>query len=104
MSQQQDDLFVFTAQAIAGDGLSYRPGARHALLTFIAAPDLERAAEIATQRVTAEGWLHIDLLRSKAISGDTSLIADKNLRKAADHALADGCSFVVYGDPMPPDA
>ncbi len=104
MSPRQDGLFVFTAQAIAGDDLSYRPGARHALLVFIAAPELERAAEIATERVTAEGWLHIDLLRSKPISGDTSLIADESLRMAAEHALADGCGLVVYGDPMPPDA
>lgn len=97
-------LFVFTAQAVAGENLPYRPGARHALLVFATAPDAEEAARTAVARVTAEGWLHVDLLRSKAMSQDTGLIADDTVRAAAESALSDGCAFIVYDEPMPPDA
>lgn len=97
-------LFVFTAQAVAGEKMSYRPGARHALLVYATAPDAERAARTAVQRVTAEGWLHVDLLRSKVISIETGLISDDSIRAAAESALSDGCAFIIYGIPMLPDA
>ena len=97
-------LFVFTAQAVAGENLSHRPGARHALLVYATAPDAERAARTAVERVTAEGWLHVDLLRSKVISTETGLISDDTIRAAAESALSDGCAFIIYGIPMQPDA
>lgn len=94
-------LFVFTAQSVADENLSYRPGARHALLIYTTAPE---AARTAVERVTAEGWLHVDLLRSKVISTETGLISDDTIRAAAESALSDGCAFIIYGIPMQPDA
>ena len=104
MPSSETGLFVFTAQAVAGENLSYRPGARHALLVFATAPDAEEAARVAVARVTAERWLHVDLLRSKAMSEDTALIADDTVRAVAESALSDGCAFIVYDLPMPPNA
>ena len=60
--------------------------------------------QTAIERATAEGWLHIDLLRSKSMSDDTDLIADDTVRTAAESALADGCAFIIHDLPMSPDA
>lgn len=104
MLASEAELFVFTAQAVAGENLSYRPGARHALLVFATAPDAEQAARMAVEQVTAEGWLLVDLLRSKVMSNATDHITDDTVRAAAESALSDGCAFIIYGIPMQPDA
>lgn len=94
--------FVFTAQA--GPATGDRPGDRHALLVFAEAPDREVAASPAVERVAAEGWLTVLLLRGKAAGDDPATIPDPTIRRAAEDALAEGCAFVVYADPIPHDA
>jgi hypothetical protein len=97
-------LFVFTAQAVAGHGQRERPGARHAMLIFAAAPNMEEAARIAQEGVAHNGWIDVELLRRKALGDDAEAVGADDLRSLAEHALAEGCAFVVYADPIPPDA
>lgn len=46
----------------------------------------------------------VSLLRSKILEVDLESIANDTVRSAAQAALDDGCGFVVYADPIPPDA
>lgn len=97
-------IFVFTGQAVSQSAGGYPPGRRHALLIFCVAASKEEAAADATARVEAEGWMAVSLLRSKTLEADLESIANDTVRSAAQAALDDGCGFVVYTDPIPPNA
>ena len=97
-------LFVFTAQGVAQPASGYRPGARHALLVFVRSRDIERARSRAADFAAEQGWSHAEILRGKEIGRDLSSLADPTLRAAAEAAVANGASLVVYKDELRADA
>ena len=91
------------AEAVAQEETGFRPGARHALLLWITAPDEEEARIRSLEAIGGKGWLLPQIKRGKQI-GDPDVIQDDVLRSAAEKALADGNCIVVYKDEIALDA
>lgn len=97
-----DTLFVFLAEGVAGNTAPKRSGARHALMIFVAAIDLEAAQIVATERAEERGWQFVELKRGKEVSEDIADISDVTLRQAAQSAYEGGCGIVIYVDEIAP--
>lgn len=95
----EEYLFAFTAQAVAQEETGFRPGARHALMLWITAPDEQTARLRGESAVESKGWLLPRITRGTQIY-DPDLIEDDMLRQAAESALTKGASIVVYADEM----
>lgn len=93
----EEYLFCFTAEAVAQEETGFRPGARHALMLWITASDELTARLRGESAVESKGWLLPRITRGKQIY-DPDLIEDDILRQAAESALTDGASIVVYAD------
>ena len=96
-------LYCFIAEAVAQVETDRRPGARHALLLWITAPDEKKARTRGADAVEKNGWLLPEIGRGKQV-GDPHLIKDGALRSAAERALTSGYSIVVYKDEIAADA
>jgi hypothetical protein len=96
-------LFCFLADGVAQEKTGHRPGARHALMLWITAPDEDKARLRGADAIEKKGWLLPRIKRGKRVD-DPDLIDDDILRSAAERALADGSSIVVYKDEVASDA
>jgi hypothetical protein len=94
-------LSVFLATAVADAVEGRRPGARHAMLIYVAAPDFETAQRKAAGVAIGAGWMLVRL--EKGVEGPAPS-EDPVLRAAAATALEEGSAMVVYGDELPPEA
>lgn len=97
-------LFVFLATAVADSAEGRRPGARHAMLIYVAADDFEAAQRRAGGAAIGAGWMLVRLEKGKPIEEDPSETEDPILRAAAESAIEEGSAIVVFGDELPPDA
>ncbi len=95
-------LSVFLATAVADEAEGRRPGARHAMLIYVTAPDFEAAQRKAAGAALGAGWMLVRLEKGKELAGPQS--DDPVLRSAAETALEEGSAIVVYGDELPPEA
>jgi hypothetical protein len=97
-------MFMFVAEGVAGEAASKRSGARHALMLFVPAANLEAARITATAKVEERGWCFIELKRAKEAPKDIDGISDAVLRDAAKSAREAGFGMVIYRDEIMPDA
>ena len=97
-------LFVFLATAVADSADGRRPGARHAMLIYVAADDFEAAQRRAGGVAIGAGWMLVRLEKGKPLDEDPAQIEDDVLHAAAQSAAEDGSAIVVFGDELPPDA
>jgi hypothetical protein len=96
-------LFAFFATAVADHVDGRRPGARHAMLVFVDAPDFEAGQRKAGGVMIGAGWMLARLEKGKELnSADPQ--SDPVLAEAQAHALETGSAIVVYADELPPDA
>ena len=96
-------LFAFLATGVADAVEGRRPGARHAMLIFIAAQDFEAAQAKAAGVALGTGWMMVRL--EKGMEADPAQLPDDPvLADAAATALAEGSAMVIYGDELPADA
>jgi hypothetical protein len=96
-------LFAFFATGVADAVEGRRPGARHAMLIFVAAEDFETAQAKAAGVALGTGWMLVRL--EKGMEADIGkLPADPIITDAAQTALAEGSAMVVYGDELPAEA
>lgn len=96
-------LSVFLATAVADEVEGRRPGARHAMLVYVAATDFEAAQRKAAGVALGAGWMLVRLEKGMEV-GDPAANDDPVLRAAAETALDEGSAIVVYGDELPPEA
>lgn len=96
-------LYCFTADAVAQEETGFRPGARHALILWITAPNQDEARLRGADAIEKNGWLLPQIKRGKQVD-DPDLIGDDALRSAANRALKEGSSIVIYRDEIAPDA
>lgn len=87
---------MFAARAVANDSTKYRAGARHALMLYAIGTDVVSARSVAISGAECRGWNFVEVQREKEIDADPAVIDDDVLRFAAEEALADGSSLVVY--------
>ncbi|KIT15747.1 hypothetical protein [Jannaschia aquimarina] len=97
-------LFCFVGQAIASDPAPYRTGARHALLAFTTGDDADAARDLLDEAAEAHGWQHLRILQTKPLPNGARGIESGPLRDAAETALTNGASLVVWPDELPLDA
>ncbi len=94
-------MFLATGVADAVEGR--RPGARHAMLIYVAAPDFAAAQTRAAGVAIGAGWMMVRLEKGKPVApGERQ--ADAVLAAAAESAREEGSAMVVYGDELPPEA
>lgn len=96
-------LYAFLATAVADQAEGRRPGARHAMLVFVTAPDFEAGQRKAGGVLIGAGWMLARLEKGKELDS-ASPQEDAVLDAAAAHARETGSAIVVYGDELPPDA
>lgn len=96
-------LYAFFATAVADAVEGRRPGARHAMLVYVTAPDFEAAQAKAAGIALGTGWMTIRLEKGMLVPPDKPQ-PDPLLQTAAESALAEGSAIVVYGDELPPEA
>lgn len=98
-----NNLFVFLATAVADQVDGRRPGARHAMLVFVTAPDFEAGQRKAGGAMIGAGWMLARLEKGKELNSIDPQ-SDPVLAEAQAHALDTGSAIVVYADELPPDA
>ena len=96
-------LSIFLATAVADAVEDRRPGARHAMLIYVAAADFEAAQRKAAGVALGAGWMMVRLEKGMEVA-DPAANADPVLRAAGETALEEGAALVVYGDELPPEA
>lgn len=94
---------MFSAHGVAAAASGYRAGARHALMLFATGASVNDARTEAIAGAAGNGWMLVEIKREKELDGETALIDDDVLRSAAEVAITDGSSVVVYAQEIPPN-
>ncbi|MCK0530685.1 hypothetical protein [Sphingobium agri] len=92
-------LFMLLGEAVAQQATGFRPGARHAIMVFLTAPDQDTARRRAKDVLNKCHWSEGAVTRIKHLL-DPDLIEDDILRSAAETALLQGDAIVVYKDEL----
>jgi hypothetical protein len=95
-------LYILSANAVAQQPTGFRPGARHALLIFLTAPDEDIARQRAKDVALKRHWLAVEVKRIKQL-GDPDLIKDESVRSTAELALENGDAIIIFKDEIPHD-
>lgn len=95
---------MFLAEGVAQEATGYRPGARHALMLFIADVEIKGAQARAEDLAAENGWMALVVEGGKSIGGAATGIKDHVLRAAAEASLSGVGAIVVYERETRPDA
>jgi glycine/D-amino acid oxidase-like deaminating enzyme len=97
-------LYVFQGEGIADGAANRRHGARHALVVFATAPNLDRAEAEALSQVAANGWAHVTFTRGAEVNVQPTDVTDGYLKAALQDAIENGSAVVAYVDELPANA
>lgn len=86
-------LFLFVAMAAPPEGKSASP----VLLTFVAGPDPQAAADTALLELQKRGWRGAEIQGAKELPTDPQAEPDAHARDAITRALATGFDVIIYG-------
>lgn len=94
-------LYMFMFEATAGAKIAKRPGRRHAIIGFALGGGHGAALDLARANLKAQGWGQIAVKKGQRVPGHPDKIEDKDMREAAQKALKNQVSFVVFEKPLP---
>lgn len=93
-------LWMIQAMATAAQGCGHADGEAHAMMVFVAAADRDVAVDHALTSLVENGWRDPKPIRSGEISSEVADDDDPILSGAMKDAVANGCSIVIYSDPI----
>lgn len=97
-------MFIFFAEAVAGDESRYRPGARHALIIYVTSQSSDQARARALAEVNGSGWIHPRFIQGGPVAREVEEDRHPILQQALDGARATGAAMIVYTEELPHNA
>lgn len=96
-----DKVHVFQANAVSqnSDVTGYPAGEKHAMLIFLRQPEEDHDWQEAENRAHSSGWNQVEFRRAGTL-GESVDHLEETMRKAANSAMSDGSSIVVYADKL----
>ena len=97
-------LYVFKGEGVAEGVPNRRPGARHALVVFARALDLDSAKNKASLLVEANGWSHVTFARGREVNVEPADVEEGYLRSALEEGIETGAAIISYLEELRPNA